>query len=398
MMTHTITKLALATFCMTSTLKLESATTTSVYEKSTSWGSRICKFFVAESDSEAARRKLLYKTLWDVAPTMPKELIRLILEYAARGYRFGAPIRSIALGGNYLAAGGQDGKVMLWNLEAPLKAGLTLDQYKKPVTALSFQKDPCDTSYVLISGATLRGAPLVSIELSPAEKNLSKELELHAVADGEYEMKYQDEAIRMWNPVKATLLANLEINAQKPVPQSKRDLNRQIKQAEADQHMQSTTAGSIPLTRYCRSWVWSSKKHIEDFLKIRLIQRPEGAKKDSRNSFGSLSDGQVCEVTPNGIILIHDTKTQAIHILRGHTGKINALVVHKNMPQYVASASDDGTVKIWDISKKQCVQTIGEHTGPVRCITFLADSWQIASAGDDGMVMTHALNKELLPE
>lgn len=398
MISRTITKLILATLCITSTLNLKSAVSTSLCTKITSLGSKFCSFFVSQSDDEAKRMDLLYHTLWDVAPTMPKELIRLISEYAVHGYRYGAPIRCIAFSGNYLAAGGDTGRVMLWNLEKPLKNGIVLGQYKEPLTALSFQKDPCDaTQQVLVSGATLRGAPLISIELSPAEKNLSKEPELHVVANGEYEMKHYDEAVRIWNPAKAILLATLEINAQQPIPQSKRDLNRQIKEAEATQRMQSTSAQVIPFTRYCRCWAWSSRKHLEDFLEIRLIPRLEGFVQESQNRLGSISDDSTYEVTPGGTILIHDIKTQATHVLQGHKGKINALVIHKNIPHYMASASDDGTVKIWDISKKQCVQTIDEHMGPIRCITFLHNSWQIALAGDGGMVMIHALNKDLLP-
>lgn len=401
MSTHKITKVILATFCLASSLRLEpaSAACTLMCAKFRSLGSRVCSLFSPKTDvsrigSESERRKILYDALWELSPHMPKELVVLILEYACEGFVYGAPVRSIALQGNFLAIGGDSGKVQLWDLEKPLKEGVVLGRHADAVSALSFQKDPFDSAKLtLVSASMLRNARVSSIEVSPAENNASQEPELHVVAQGECEMKSRDEAIRIWDPVTATLLTSLEADRQH-VP---RYCKRQIEQAEETQCAQSALAQPIVLTRYCRNWSLASKKHLEDFLKIRLMPRPVAAEKSSKNRFGSISEERMLEVTPDGKILIHDVKTQITHVLQGHKGRINDLVFSKVMPNYLASAADDGVIKIWDINKGLCIQTITEHTSPVRYLAFLEGKWQIASASDDGVVKIHALTKELCP-
>jgi tetratricopeptide (TPR) repeat protein len=52
----------------------------------------------------------------------------------------------------------------------------------------------------------------------------------------------------------------------------------------------------------------------------------------------------------------------------------------------LASASDDETVKLWDVASGQELRTLKGHTGPVLSVAFSPDGWRLASAGDDRMV------------
>ncbi|SCL28095.1 toxin glutamine deamidase domain-containing protein [Micromonospora inyonensis] len=76
--------------------------------------------------------------------------------------------------------------------------------------------------------------------------------------------------------------------------------------------------------------------------------------------------------------------------LTGHDGPVWAVTswLGESGPR-VASASDDGTVRIWDVASGQRLVTFEGHDGPVSAVA----SWQagaerlVASAGNDGMVL-----------
>ncbi|KAK4246698.1 nucleoside phosphorylase domain-containing protein [Corynascus novoguineensis] len=71
--------------------------------------------------------------------------------------------------------------------------------------------------------------------------------------------------------------------------------------------------------------------------------------------------------------------------LWGHGGSVNAVAWSHDSTR-LASASDDGTVKIWDAVTGQCVSTLEGHGRLVNAVAWSHDSTRLASASYDGTV------------
>jgi eukaryotic-like serine/threonine-protein kinase len=71
--------------------------------------------------------------------------------------------------------------------------------------------------------------------------------------------------------------------------------------------------------------------------------------------------------------------------LEGHTGDIYC-VRYSPMGGKLATASADGTVRIWDSNNGRCFRVLEGHTGEVNCVAFSPDDGSLASTSDDGTV------------
>jgi len=69
--------------------------------------------------------------------------------------------------------------------------------------------------------------------------------------------------------------------------------------------------------------------------------------------------------------------------LQGHTGPIRSVAFSADGKR-LASASDDGTIKLWNTATWEEILTLKGHTGPVRCVAFSGDGQRLLSGGDDG--------------
>jgi len=69
-------------------------------------------------------------------------------------------------------------------------------------------------------------------------------------------------------------------------------------------------------------------------------------------------------------------------VLEGHTGEVWS-VAFASHGAILASASGDGTVRIWNPTTGECQCVLEGHTGSVRSVAFGPDSTVLASGGDD---------------
>jgi WD40 repeat protein len=69
----------------------------------------------------------------------------------------------------------------------------------------------------------------------------------------------------------------------------------------------------------------------------------------------------------------------------GHGGGVNAVATSLN-GSWIASASDDGTIKLWHAADRSLAHTLGGGTNQVTALDFSADSTSLASGHGDGSI------------
>src|SRR4051812_30649642 len=95
----------------------------------------------------------------------------------------------------------------------------------------------------------------------------------------------------------------------------------------------------------------------------------------------SLIKGLFKEEEPKWITIkpaMGDKWSACLQTLEGHSGRVHSVAFSHDSAR-LASASWDGTVKVWDASSGECLQTLEGHSDAVRSVAFSHDSARLAS-------------------
>ena len=87
----------------------------------------------------------------------------------------------------------------------------------------------------------------------------------------------------------------------------------------------------------------------------------------------------------DGLVRLWASANQSAVILRGHTGVVNS-VAFSPTGQWLATASDDTSIRVWDVSNGTERFILAGHSAPVRDVAFSPDGTLLASASEDRSV------------
>ena len=95
----------------------------------------------------------------------------------------------------------------------------------------------------------------------------------------------------------------------------------------------------------------------------------------------------VASASDDGSVRIWDAATgrAACRPLRGHANHVMSLSFHPHAG-LLASGSFDESVKLWDLRAARCVRTIQAHSEPLTSVLFHEDGSTLATAAFDGLV------------
>jgi WD40 repeat protein len=352
------------------------------------------KYLASASDDKTVK-------IWDPATG---ECLQTLEEHKGPVYSVAFLLNSEYLASKYLASALDDKTI--WD-PATGECLQTLEGHKGPVCSVAF----------LLNSEYLASKYLASASdnktRNPAKEQWLQVLEAHngsvrSVAfspNSEYlVLASNDRTVKIWNPATGKCLRMLEghkgpVHSVAFSPNLKylasisKDITVEIKDPVNGQAPERYTAWVYktikiwnPATGQCLETLEENIKITDQPAKGQWLQALEAHNGSIYLVAFSPNSEYLTSASDNETVKIwNSAKKQWLQALETHNGSIRSVAFSPNS-EYLTSVSNDRTIKIWNPVIGQCLQTFKGHNDPVRSITFSPNSEYLTSASDNGTI------------
>ena len=275
------------------------------------------------------------------------------------------PVSSVAISqnGEVIATGGSDNDVKLWDL----KTGKEINRFSQHlgnVWAVAISPD----SQTVASGSADTKIMLWDVKTGKLKQTLFGHTDqVHAIAwspDGQTLASGsggvgKDFSVRLWDVASGKETAVLKGH------------NDRVYAIAFSADGDKLATGSLDKTIN----IWDSKSG-------EILQTLDGSK-FSVDSLLFTPNGQSLISSDYLDIKVWNLNTGEANTLKGHRDVINAIAL-SNDGQYLATASKDKTVKLWDLARGQEIATLTGHNQEVRSVAF-SDGYLVSGDTDGKM-------------
>ena len=94
-----------------------------------------------------------------------------------------------------------------------------------------------------------------------------------------------------------------------------------------------------------------------------------------------LNNGYIISGSHDNAVIIWDNNYQKVSDLKGHLRSVRS-ICQIGKTNYIATASFDHTIRIWNIINNECVQTLTEHVSSVINVIYHSEGYLISSSND----------------